>query len=427
VPAAAGGKPEKLTDPDVAAGELGHWWPQFLPDGKHVVFTGFSTPVEKSRVMVYSMATGTQRVLVEGANFPRVLASGHLVYARANGIAGVPFDLARAEVTGPEAPVLEGVSTYFTNGMAQLAVATNGTLAFVPEKEGRADSEIVWLDRQGTVTPAIPAVRRHTDMKLSPDGRRLALTIEDGNRDVWTYDLERGILGRVTSGPASEFNPTWTGDQRRLLFASERPVFQIFMKPPIGTAPDEPLVTENFDTVPMAVSPDGKFLVYTISNPVTRSDLWIRPMDGDGKAMALIASKYDEEDADISPNGKWIAYTSDESGRLEAYIQAFPEPTERWQVSTNGAIGLRWGPSGRELFHATGDPSRIMAVPLEFGTDGSLSAGKPSIVYEGRFLDFDVAPDGRLLVMLRDPKAPAPSIHVVLNWFEELKAKFASR
>jgi serine/threonine-protein kinase len=427
VPAVAGGKAEKLTDPDAAAGELGHWWPQFLPDGKHVVFTSFSTPVEKSRVMVYAMADGTQRVLVEGANFPRVLASGHLLYARANGIAGVPFDLARAEITGPETPVLDGVSTYFTNGLAQLAVAANGTLAFVPEKEGRVNSEVVWLDRKGTLTPAIPAERRHTDMKLSPDGRRLALTIDNENRDVWVYEFERGILSPVTTGPASDFNPRWMHGGQRLLYASERPVFQVFMKPPIATAPDEPVVTESFDTEPMAVSPDGASLVYTISNPPMRTDVWIRPMNGEGKARALLASKYDETDATLSPDGKWIAYSSDESGRPEAYVQAFPEPTERWQVSANGAYGLRWGRDGKELFYATGEPSRLMAVPLAFGTDGSISSGKPSVVYEGRFLDFDTAPGGRLLLMLRDPRAPAPSIHVALNWFEALKTKFASR
>jgi Tol biopolymer transport system component len=158
-----------------------------------------------------------------------------------------------------------------------------------------------------------------------------------------------------------------------------------------------------------------------------RTDVWIRPMDGEGKARALIASKYDETDATLSPDGKWIAYSSDESGRPEAYIQAFPEPTERWQVSTNGAIGLRWGRDGRELFYATGDPWRLMAVPIAFGTDGSLTSGKPSVVYEGRLIDFDTAPGDRLLLMLRDPRAPAPSIHVALNWFEELKTKFASR
>ena len=424
---AAGGKAEKLTEPDSKNGELGHWWPQFLPDGKHVVFTSFSTPIEKSRVMVYSIATGRQRVLVEGGNFGRVLTSGHLLYARANGIAGVPFDLGRAEITGPEAPVLEGVSTYFTNGMAQISVAANGTLGFVPEKEARANSEIVWLDRAGKISAALPPTRRHTDMRLSPDGRRLAVTIEDENRNIWVHDFQRGTLAPVTSGPASEFGPVWTPDGRRLAFAFERPVFQIFIKTTVVTAPDEALVAAEFDTVPMSFSPDGKYLVYTVSNPVTHTDLWIRSIGGTDSGTALIASKYEEQGAEISPDGKWIAYTSDESGRKEAYVQAFPDPAERWQVSTGGAANLRWSHDGRQLFYASLDPSRIMSVPLSLAAGGSLSAGKPAVVYEGRFDAYDAAPDGRMLILRRDPAAPAASIHIVLNWFNELKTKLAPR
>jgi Tol biopolymer transport system component len=424
---AAGGKAEKLTEPDSKNGELGHWWPQFLPDGRNVVFTSFSTPIEKSRVMVYSIATGQQRVLVEGANFGRVLASGHLLYARANGIAGVPFDLGRAEITGPEAPVLEGVSTYFTNGMAQISVAANGTLGFVPEKEARANSEIVWLDRAGKISPALPPARRHTDMRLSPDGRRLAVTIEDDNRNIWVHDFERGTLGPVTSGAASEFGPVWTPDGRRLAFAVESPVFRIFTKPPVVTAADEPMVTLEFDTVPMSFSPDGRYLVYTVSNPVTRADLWIRATGGTDGGKALIASKYEDGGAEISPDGKWIAYTSDESGRPEAYVQGFPEPSERWQVSTGGAANLRWSRDGRQLFYARVDPSAIMSVQLTPAAGGSLSTGKPALVYEGRFDAYDAAPDGRMLILRRDPAALAASIHIVLNWVNELKAKFAPR
>jgi Tol biopolymer transport system component len=424
---AAGGKPEKLTEPDTKNGELGHWWPDVLPDGKHVVFTSFSTPIEKSRVMVYTIATGRQRVLVEGANFARVLSSGHLLYARANGIAGVPFDLGRAEITGPEAPVLEGVFTYFTNGMAQISVAANGTLAFVPEKEARANSEVVWLDRAGKISPALPPARRYTDMTLSPDGRRLALTIEDENRNVWVYDFDRGTLAPVTSGPASEFGPVWTPDGRRLAYAVENPVFRIFIKPPVVTAPEESLVGAEFDTVPMSFSPDGQYFVFTVASPVTHSDLWIRRMDGKDSGKALVASKYEEEDAQISPDGKWIAYTSDESGPKEAYVQAFPEPAERWQISTGGATNLRWGGDSRQLFYTSVDPSRIMSIPLTPGAAGSLSVGKPSVVYEGRFESYDLARDGRLLILRRDPAAPPASIHIVLNWFDELKSKFASK
>ena len=137
-------------------------------------------------------------------------------------------------------------------------------------------------------------------MRLSPDGRRLAVTIEDDNRNIWVHDFERGTLAPVTSGPASEFGPLWTPDGRRLAFAFERPVFQIFIKPPVVTATDELLVAREFDTIPLSFSPDGRYLVYSVSNPVTYSDLWIRSMDGKDGGKALIASRYEDQGAAIS-------------------------------------------------------------------------------------------------------------------------------
>ena len=263
-------------------------------------------------------------------------------------------------------------------------------------------------------------------MALSPDGRRLAVTIEDDNRNIWVHDFERGTLAPVTSGPASEFGPVWTPDGKRLAFAFERPVFHVFIKPPVVTATDEPLVATDSDTVPLSFSPDGRYLVYSVSSPVTHDNLWIRSMDGKDSGKALIATRYEDQGAAISPDGKWMAYLSDESGRHEAYVQGFPVPAERWQVSTGGASDLRWSRDGRQLFYASVDPSRDPVDPLTIAAGGgSLIAGKPAVVYEGRFEDYAVAPDGRLLILRRDPAAPAASIHVVLNWFNELKTKFA--
>jgi Tol biopolymer transport system component len=150
-------------------------------------------------------------------------------------------------------------------------------------------------------------------------------------------------------------------------------------------------------------------------------------MDGKDGGKALIATRYEEQGAAISPDGKWMAYVSDESGRNEAYVQGFPEPAERWQMSTGGASDLRWSGDSRQLFYASIDPSRIMSIPLTIAAGGSPTAGKPAVVYEGRFEDYDVAPDGRLIILRRDPAAPAASIHIVLNWFNELKTKFAAR
>ena len=418
---ANGGAPEKLTDPDPSKGELGHWWPQILPDGRHILFTAFSTPLERSRIVVYSIESRTMRVVAEGALFGRYADSGHLLMARAESIVALPFDPVRAEVVGPEVSVLDNVGSYLSNGVSHFAVSPSGMLAFVPRSELNVNAEIVWLDRKGTTTPAATLRRRISEARLSPDNRRLALTIEDDNRDVWTYDFERGVLGRVTFGAAGDFGARWTPDGRRLFFGSEKPVFQVFTKPAIGTAPDEPLVTGSYDTIPAAVSPDGRFLVYTESHPKTRDDLWLLPLTGERKAKPLVNSPFNEFGGEISPDGRWLAYTSEESGRPEVFVQPFPEPTDRWQISSDGGQGARWSPDGRELMYVATNPTRLISVAVRAGTE--FSAGAPSNVHVGRFVEYDIARDGRVLLVRRDPQAQAASLHIVLNWFEELRAK----
>jgi Tol biopolymer transport system component len=418
---ASGGTPEKLTDPDTSKGELGHWWPQILPDGRHVLFTAFSSPLERSRIIVYSLESRTQRVVAEGAVFGRYAASGHLMMARAESIVAVPFDPVSAEVKGTEVSVLDDVGRYMTNGTAQFDVSPGGILAFVRRSEQDVNAEVVWLDRKGNTTPALTLRRRVTEARLSPDNRRLALTINDENQDVWTYDFDRGVLGRVTLGTATDFNPRWTPDGRRVLFISEKPVYHIFAKPALGTAPDEPIVTGAYDAMPNAVSPDGRFLVYRESHPKTREDLWLLPLTGERKATPLVVSPFNENAADISPDGRWLAYTSDESGRPEVFVQPFPDATDRWQISSGGGHGARWSPDGRELMYVATSPTRLVAVSLRPGSE--FAAGASSTVHAGRFVNYDIARDGRILLVRRDTQAPAPSIHVVLNWFERLRAK----
>ena len=285
---AGGGTPIKLTDPDTAHGELGHFWPQLLPDGKHVVFTGFSTPVERSKISVYSLDTREQRTLVQGGMHAWYSPTGHLVYAGANSIVAVPFDANRAALSGTGVPALDDVDMNPTNGIAQLAVSASGTIAFVRRSDATRQEELVWIDRKGNAQPVIPGRRVYDDPRVSPDGQRLAVTINDGNRDVWTYDLSRGVLSRVTSGAASDFGAVWAPDGRRIAFVSERPVFQIFRKGTAAGAIEEPIVTGPYDTEPTSFSPDGKLLVYTQAQPQTRNDVWVLSIDGDRKATPLV-------------------------------------------------------------------------------------------------------------------------------------------
>ena len=191
------------------------------------------------------------------------------------------------------------------------------------------------------------------------------------------------------------------------------------------TAAEEPLVVENFDAEPQAVTPDGLSFLYTLSDPATRADIWMRPIAAEGKPVKVIGTKYDDDAAALSHDGKWIAYASDETGRSEVYVQAFPKATDRWQVTTDGGFGPRWSSDSRQLFYGAISPERIVWASVSAAPDGGLQFGKPTTVYQGVVTGYDVARDGRVLILRRDPAAPPATVHVVVNWFEELKRKIA--
>ena len=250
---------------------------------------------------------------------------------------------------------------------------------------------------------------------LSPDGRRVALTIRDENdADVWVYDLERGTFDRVTSSPATQFNPVWTPDGRRLYFVFEEPVFHVYSRAADGAAEPERVLDGPFDMVPQSVSPDGQFLVYQRADPSTRGGIWLLPLAGDPKPRAFVDTPFLEQGGAVSPDGRWLLYVSDETGRDEVYMHAFPDAGERVQVSTNGGRDAKWSRGGAEIFFREAD--KIMVASARGRT-----VGRPSMLFEKRLEGYDVARDGRFLAVVRDESAPPAPVNVVLNWFEELK------
>ncbi len=423
---ASGGTPEKLTSPDLSKGELGHFWPQVLPDGKSVLFTAFSTPIEKARIAVLSLETRQWRVLIEGGIFARYVPTGHLVYARAKTMMAVPFDLASLKVTGPPVAVLEDIPAHSSNGNSQFSISENGVLAYVPASTLTPDRMLVSVDRQGVARPLTDRLKGYFDPRLSPDGRRLAVTIEDSNKssDVWVYELDRGVLSRLTSGPTLEFSPVWTPDGKHMVFVLERPIYDLFWKAADGSSAEQPLLTSGNDKFPGSVSPDGQVLAFAENHPETRMDLWILPLEGERKPKPFLQTPYLEHSPAFSPDGHWLAYQSNESGRDEIYVQAYPGPGGKVQISTDGGGAPVWARSGRELFYRSG--RKLFAVPVK--TSPQFTAEKPVQLFEGPYAwvlyrpGYDVTPDGQHFIMVKIPEGSAPrQINVIVNWFDELR------
>jgi serine/threonine-protein kinase len=421
---AAGGAAVQLTTPDSARGELAHWWPQILPDGEHILFTAFSTPVERARIEVVSLASDERTVLIEGGVSGRYLPTGHLLYARNEALFAVPFDVRRLAVTGQAVPVIQDLAMLDQDGRAAFSVSDNGTLAYISASAFDIDVGLVWVSRSGEVSEPITAPGRIDNPRLSPDGRKVALALArpGEQQDIWVLDLVRGTRTALTTGGANDFAPLFTPDGRHVIFDSEQPVFDLYIRAVDGSTPAAPLVVSAFDKEPGVVTRDG-VLLYGHST-VPRYGIWRVPLDASEQASPLLTSESGAlVQPVLSPDERWLAYGSNESGSLEIYITAYPDVGRgRRQVSAGGGSQARWTRGGRELVYRSGQ--NMMAVSVDPAT-GEL--GAPTMLFTGDFVDsdvwsFDVTPDGeRFLMLQRPPGSELRQIIVVTNWFQELE------
>jgi len=428
----AGGAPQPITH--LERQEVGQRWPEFLPDGKAVLFSASGTLSSwiNAQVSVQLVGTAVRRSLAQGATQPRYAASGHVVFVQGGNLMAVPFDIDRLEVTGAAVPVLEGVMESPSSGAAQFDISTTGSLVYVPGGDQSNQSTLVWVSRNGAEQPlAAPAHNYRYLPKLSPDGRQVALTIAEQESQVWLYNLSRDTLTRLTFEGNVNVIPTWTPDGKRVAFESTKEgPGNIFWQLADGSGGLERLTTGEYTQVPCTWSPDGKLLAFVEINPTTGYDIWVL-RTGDRKAQPFLRTPFNESAPEFSPDGRWLVYTSNESGRTEVYVQPYPGPGGKWQISTDGGTEPLWNRNGRELFYRNGD--KMMAV--EVTTEPSFSAGNPRILFQGQYVQntppssgpfYDVSPDGQRFLMLKPAEhaGAAPNqINVVLNWSEELKRR----
>ena len=269
--------------------------------------------------------------------------------------------------------------------------------------------------------------------RLSPDGRRVAVAITGPDTQVWLYDLSRETMTRLTFEGNANQSPAWTPDGKRITFNSNKEgPLNLFWQRADGSGGLERLTTSEYVHLPTSWSPDGQLLAFVEVNPITGRDIWVLRL-GDRKAQPFLRTPFDESAPRFSPDGRWLAYASNESGRYEIYVQPYPGPGGKWQISTEGGTEPAWNPNGRELFYRSGD--MMMAVDVK--TKPSFTLGKPRVLFKGQYSptpatlpNYDVSPDGQRFLMLKasEQEAAAPTqINVVLNWFEELKRRVPVR
>jgi serine/threonine-protein kinase len=424
-----GGAPQPLTH--LEKGEVNQRWPEFLPDGKAVLFTAAPTNASwaNAQVAVQSVETGERQNLIKEATHPRYAVSGQLVYAQGGSLMAVPFDPQRLAITGAAVPVVESVLQSPSSGAAQYSFSATGSLVYISGGVQADQRSLVWVNRNGAEQPVAAPARAYVFPRLSPDGRRVGVGITEQETQVWLYDLALETLTRFTFEGNVNLNTAWTPDGKRIAFQSNKEgPLNLFWQRADGSGGLERLTTSAYNNFPMSWSPDGQLLAYVEVNPTTGYDIWVLRLS-DHKAQPFLRTPFNESVPRFSPDGRWLAYVSNESGRWEIYVQPYPGPGGKWQISTEGGTEPVWNPNGRELFYRSGD--KMMAVDI--AAQLSFTTSKPRVLFEGRYNpapgttpNYDVSPDGQRFLMIKpaEGSTAAPTqINVVLNWFEELKRR----
>ena len=428
------GEPRAVTTP-AAGTRVSHIYPQILPDGDHVLFTLVDPPRPPSAAVV-SLRTGEQRKLVDRARDARYLPTGHLLFLRDGMLFGVRFDPSRLEISGAPVPLLDDVVTNRST-VGVYVVSQDGTLVYLPSRP--LQRTLVWVDRRGAVEQTSFPPGGYQQVALSPDGRRLAVISTD-QRETQTLsigDFARGGLSRSTAEGRFEM-VRWSPDGTRvaLAFAPEGKSIGAFWQSADLSTPPERLTNEEEGRSewPESFSPDGRLLLTRVwlwrdkvpSAVIMNHDVFVLPLTGARTLRPFLQTKVWEGDAHFSPDGRWVAYHSNESSDWgQVFVRPFPGPGPLCQVSTSGGGGPRWSPNGRELFY-WGPGDKLMVVEVE--TAPTFRAGPPRVVYQGIAYDYDIAPDGSRFLMIKPDPAESGETHVnvVMNWFEEVKAKMAA-
>jgi serine/threonine-protein kinase len=370
------------------------------------------------------------------------VSSGHLVYVLEATLFAVRFDLERLSPVGESVPVIEGVMASDNMSGSQFAVSDNGTLVYLPGAKPEAEPPISWLDRSGKVTTLTSNARTWGNPRFSSKGDRLVFDINDGAGDIWTYDLERRSLDRLTVGiNTPDAGPIWTPDDRRIVYRRAadpaRSGANLYWRRADGIGGEQRLTESQRPQVPGSFHPSGRFLAFHQDGGPTALDIWILPIEGDeasgfkpGTPTPLINGQATELDPNFSPDGKWIAYTSNRSGTNEVWVRPFPDEGGPWQISSDGGTYPVWSRTRQELFYVSNNGQLMVATYRVVG-DAFQRDGEPHpwsetrILLRGRRRSFDLHPDGNRMVLAVAPPiaetVKQDKVVLVFNFFDELR------
>jgi serine/threonine-protein kinase len=403
-------------------------FPTFLDDGDTFVYASQSaSSLNSARIAIGSLSDGKCRITDIPAVQPLRLLDGILVYATISGvIMAAPFDIKTGRLTVAAIPVATEVEVNQTTGAVQADISRTGTLAYLG---GSASSQLVVVDEHGVGNPIVPDSRNYAYPRYSPDGRKVAVAVATaGERDVWIVDVQNGGESRLTSNGALNDRPEWTPDGKRVMYrtATTRRSEIRWRAADLSDSETALIADPNTDYYEAVPTSDSRYVVYQMDT--AGADIFYRKLSGASTPRPIANSQFVEDMARVSPDGRLVAFVSAETGIEEVYVQPFPGPGARVQVSIHGGGEPLWSHDGRKLFYR--DQQNLLAA--EIRTDGGgLSVGSRQVLFADNFLrrslphaNYDVSPDGRKFLFLKATAEPQAT--VAYNWMAEVRAKLAA-
>jgi len=426
---ADGGQTKEVLKIDFANGDRHYRYPCAVPGTDTLLLTAATADSETfddARLIAFSPSTGQRKTVLEGGTHPRYSPSGHLLYARDGKILAIRFDAGRLKTSGQAFTVVEDVLMSRNSGLANFDVSASGDMAYIRGICDGGTRTLVWVDRSGHAEPVASAPpRSYLHPRLSPDGRRLAIEIEGPNHNLYVYDFERGVLANLTTDGVSHW-PVWSPDGTELAFrAGPMAAFRIWRVPVDRSREPQQVTAQGVSQSAESWSPDGRALLYTTGHPGHPPNIMVASLAEGGNTRPVEVTKFAEGSPKFSADGRWLAYCSNESGKPQVYVQAYPGPGAKTQISSDGGTDPVWKRNGGELYYRNGD--RMMAVAVSSAP--TFNAGRPRELWRGHYShgtssscglpgptssNYDVTAEGGRFLMIKDDQDSAVSREVVV-------------
>ena len=428
---ANGGTPEPVTTLDSERKEYGHRFAMFLPDGERFLYAALPGKNGKFDIFASSLSDKSRTLVGSLEAAPVFAEPGLLLYARQGVLAALPFDADTLKITGDPVLLEDEPSSILDPAMSwtagwSVSVSASGSLGYYSAPS--TNTIATWYDANGAPSGMLNLPPGHYEsIAISPDGTRgvAVRSTSPSESTLWLVDLVRGGTTPLSSGRGRNDTPVWSPDSTRVVWAADRDGAQnLFVKKVDDVAPEQLLFQSDVPfKSPIDWSRDGQWIVMTQLDQDTSQNVWLLDASGTKPPTAIARGPVRDNGGPVSPDGRWIAYSSEDSGRFEVYVQSFPVPGRKAQISGDGAVRAWWTRDGRQLVLLGGDFRTLSRVDLEAGATLGVGTPRPFARLPADIVWVDAMPDRQRFLAIAPERTGTGSVTVVQNWRAALVPK----